>query len=245
MINIVKPYIKTIKIMTESQQRKIEKLRALQKDPKYACHGFNTQENSELDDEKVKSSKIKKDLQYYLQNMLEIDEDDNYILQGKDGWYVGVHNPYDGEIDEKIKNKIIGVEFYDRGELYPPNDFCLASIMIFHKEGKMALFTLYHVFGMQGGYFFCPDKEPFVYSEIKVYTDMENWSSFFGDCTNWINYGYVTCKKDDKWKLIKVDQFPELGYKVLGDGFSTPEEAMESIGIYNCERYLTERIREF
>lgn len=235
--------------MTEREQRAREKLHALRNNPAYSCHQFRpsilTEETCKLEEEHVKSSQIKKDLQYYLQNMLEIDKDEKFILQGEDGWYLNAHSPYDGEIDKKIKDKIIGVEFYDRGELYSPEDCILASIIILYKGDKMALLTLYYIFGMQGGYFFCPDKELFVYSEIKVYTDMKNWSSFDSNISNWINYGYVTCKKDDKWKLIKVDQHPKLSYKVLGEDFSTTEEAMESIGIYNCERYLTERIREF
>jgi hypothetical protein len=66
-----------------------------------------------------------------------------------------------------------------------------------------------------------------------VYCDWGNWSVFHCD------YGYVTCKQNNGWKLVRILQFP-YSYTVLGEGFSSSEEAMESIGVYDCEKYLRE-----
>jgi hypothetical protein len=54
------------------------------------------------------------------------------------------------------------------------------------------------------------------------------------------DFGFVTCKQDNCWKLVRITQFPACSYTVLGEGFSSSEEAMESIGVYDCEKYLRE-----
>ena len=95
------------------------------------------------------------------------------------------------------------------------------------------------IINTQGGAFFSPDKVPFMYSDIKVYCDWENWSSFEGDSSNWRSFGYAACKQDNGWKLVKVTQFPDPKYEVIGDGFSSAEEAMKSIEIDDNEKYLT------
>jgi hypothetical protein len=40
------------------------------------------------------------------------------------------------------------------------------------------------------------------------------------------------------WKLVKVTQFPMPEYTVIGEGFASAEEAMKSIGIDDCDKYL-------
>ena len=40
--------------------------------------------------------------------------------------------------------------------------------------------------------------------------------------------------------MVKVTQFPNLNYEVLGDGFSSAEEAMKFIGIDDSEKYLSD-----
>lgn len=98
------------------------------------------------------------------------------------------------------------------------------------------------LFKFTGGAFLSPDKEPFMYSDIKVYCDREKWSNFNGSIENWSSYGYAACKQCNGWKPVKVTQFPMLIYEVVGEGFSSAEEAMKSIGINDSERYITEEI---
>ena len=165
---------------------------------------------------------------YYLQNITKLDCKD-IIFQVQDGWFLNLHSPYDGEVSDEYKSKIIGVKRYNTADLYGINDCILGAIYVLSSGDKKALFILHHGHGMQGGCYFSPDKAPFIYSEINVYSDWNEWNDF----------GYVTCKQDNGWKLVKVTQFPTPNYEVLGEGFSSAEEAMKSIGIDDCEKYLT------
>ena len=150
----------------------------------------------------------------------------------QDGWFMNLHSPDDGEIDPDWKDKIIGIKEYESAELYPINDSFVVAIFVLGKGYKKGLFVLHHYFGMQGGAFFSPDKDPFRYSEIKVYCDWDNWSS----------YGYVVCKQYNGWKLVKVTQFPKPSYEVIREGFSSAEEAMKSIGEDDCDKYLCKKL---
>lgn len=181
---------------------------------------------------------IQEDLQPYLQNITQLDCKD-IIFQVKDGWFMNLHSPYDGEIDSEWKDKIIGVKKYDTAKLCPINDSFIGAIFILGVGTKKGLFVLHHCFGMQGGAFFSPDKDPFMYSDIKVYCDWNKWSSFEENCNNWSSYGYAACKQHNGWKLVKVTQFPMPEYSVIGEGFSSAEEAMKSIGIEDSEKYLS------
>ena len=133
----------------------------------------------------------------------------------------------DGEINPDWKDKITGVKEYDTAKLYPINGSFIGAIYVLGKGHKKGLFVLHHYFGMQGGAFFSPDKDPFRYSDIKVYSDWEKWN----------NYGYAACKQDNGWKLVKVTQFPMPEYTVIGKGFASAEEAMKSIGMDDCDKY--------
>lgn len=164
---------------------------------------------------------------YYLQNITKLDCKD-IIFQVQDGWFLNLHSPYDGEIDTGWKDKIIGVKIYNTADLYGINDSIIGAIYVLSLGDKKALFTLHHYHGMQGGCYFSPDKNPFTYNEIKVYSDWNEWN----------NFGYAACKQNNGWKLVKVTQFPTPNYEVLGEGFSSAEEAMKSIDIDDCERYI-------
>ena len=165
---------------------------------------------------------------YYLQNITKLDCKD-IIFQVQDGWFMNLHSPYDGEVSDEYKSKIIGVKRYNTADLYGINDCILGAIYILSSGDKKALFILHHGHGMQGGCYFSPDKVPFIYSEINVYSDWNEWNDF----------GYITCKQDNGWKLVKVTQFPTPNYEALGEGFSSAEEAMKSIGIDDSERHIS------
>lgn len=173
-----------------------------------------------------------KNSQPCLQNIDQLDCK-NLIFQVRDGgWVFGLRNPYSGEIDSEWKEKIVGIKKIDRDKVHlcPINDSFIGAIHVIEEDGKKALFTLHHCFGMESGSFFSPDKDPFMYSEIKVYSNWRGWN----------DYGYVACKQRNGWKLVKVTQFPDLKYEVLGVGFSSAEEAMKSIGIDDSEKYLSD-----
>ena len=169
-------------------------------------------------------------IQPYLQNITQIDCKE-IIYQVEGGWLLGIHSPYDGEIDSNWKQKIISVKKYDTAELYGINDSSIGAIYVLNAGKKKALFTLHHYNGQQGGAYFSPDKEPFMYSNIKVYCDWENWD----------NYGYAACKQGDGWKLVKVTQFPKPEYAIVGEGFSSADDAMKSIGIEDSDKYLCKK----
>ena len=168
-----------------------------------------------------------KDFQPYLRNITQL-ACKSVIFQVNDGWFMNLHSPYTGEIDPDWKDKIIGVKEYSTAELYGINDSMCGAIFILESGEKKGLFVLHHYFGMQGGVYFSPDKDPFIYNEIKIYS---NWYE-------WNDYGYVACKQDNGWKLVKVTQFPMPEYTVVGEGFASAEDAMKSIGIDDCDRYL-------
>ena len=170
-------------------------------------------------------------LESYLQNITKIDCKE-IIYQVEGGWFSSIHSPYDGEIESEWKDKIISVKKYDTAELYAINDSIIGAIYVLEAGEKKGLFTLHHYHGMQGGAFFSPDKEPFMYSDIKVYCDWNNWN----------DYGYVACNQDDGWKLVKVTQFPKPEYAIVGEGFSSAEDAMKSIGIEDSDKHLCKGI---
>lgn len=182
-------------------------------------------------------------LEPYLQNITKLDCKD-IIYQVYGGWFMSLHSPYDGEIDPKWKDKIIGVNMYETAEFYAINDSFHGAIYVPSKNNKKGLFVLHHYFGMQGGCYFSPDEEPFIYSEINVYSSRDNWSTFVGDSSEWSSYGYAACRKDDCWKLVKVVQFPNPEYIVVGEGFASAEEAMKSVGVDDCEKYLCKGMTE-
>jgi hypothetical protein len=155
---------------------------------------------------------------------------------------MNLHSPYNGEIDLEFKSKIINVTHYNTAELQPINDSFIGAIFILGTSSKKGLFVIHHYFGMQGGAFLSPDKEPFVYSDIKVYCDWDKWSHFEGDCDNWSSYGYAACEQENGWKLVKVTQFPMPEYTIIGEGFSSAEEAMKSIGVDDCDKYLCKHL---
>ena len=166
----------------------------------------------------LKQHKNQDNLELYLQNITKLDCKE-IIYQVNGGWLLGIHSPYDGEIDPNWKDKIIGVQKYDSAELYGINDSIIGAIYVLNAGDKKGLFTLHHYFGMQGAVFFSPDEEPFMYSDIKVYSDWYKWN----------DYGYAACKQTNGWKLVKVIQYPKPDYVVIGEGFSSAEEAMKSI----------------
>jgi hypothetical protein len=150
------------------------------------------------------------------------------IYQVDGGWFMNLNSPYEGGVDPSWKNKISGLKGYDVAHLHGINDSIIGAIFILESGDKKGLFVLHHCFGMQGGAYFSPDKDPFVYSDIKIYCDWRDWN----------DYGYAACKQHNGWKLVKVTQFPMPEYTVLGEGFASAEEAMKSIGVEDCEKYL-------
>ena len=167
---------------------------------------------------------------YDLYSLRDINQLDNKDIIHKtlEGWFLNLHSPYDGEIEPEWKNKIIGCKSFENAELHAINDSFIGAIYILGYKEKKALFTLHHYHGMMGGCYFSPDENPFMYSNIKVYADMDKWN----------NYGYAACEMNGLWKLIKVTQFPKPCYAIVGEGFVSAEEAMKSIGIHDCTKYI-------
>ena len=152
---------------------------------------------------------------------------DKFILETASGWFMNLHDPYDGNIVAEWKEQVIGAMKYDSEELYGINDSNNGAIFVLNNGNKKALFAM-HSYHAQGfARYFSPDKDPFIYDDIKIYYDWDEWEE----------YGYVACKSNDTWKLVKVIQYPKPKYEVVGDGFLTAKEAMKSVGINDSERY--------
>ena len=205
---------------------------ALKSQLRYVVHkadGKSAKLNNGYEDSYAK--KVQEDLAPYLQNITQL-KNRNIIYQVEDGWLMNLHSPYSGEIDPYWKDKIIGVTEYDSAQLYGINDSWTGAIYILDSCNQKALFTVCDYHGMQGGQYFSPDKDPFMYSDIMVFCDWNKWD----------DYGYVACKQDNGWKLVKVTQFPQPDYTVIGEGFASAEEAMKSIGIKDSDKYLCKRM---
>ena len=188
-----------------------------------------------------KSCKKKVDeelLQTYLQNNPLLGSE-NVLYRVKEGWLMNLKNPYNGEIPIEWKNKIIDVAMYQTATLYPINKSFIGAIFVLGNGCGKGLFVIYDTFGMQGGTYLSRDENPFMYSDIKVYRS-DDWSDFTVDLNKSTSYGYAACKQSNGWKLVKVIQFPNFGYEVLGEGFASAEDAMKSIGIEDSEKYLFE-----
>ena len=201
---------------------------ALKSQLRYVVHkadGKSAKLNKGYEDSYVKQ--VQEDLAPYLKNITLL-ENRNVIYQVDGEWFLGIHSPYDGEIDSDWKDKIIGVKKYDQAKLYSINDSIIGAVYVLNAGNKKGLFVIHHCSGMQGGVFFSPDKDPFMYSDIKVYCDWDKWD----------DYGYAACKQDNGWKLVRVTQFPMPEYTVVGEGFASAEEAMKSVGIDDCDKYL-------
>lgn len=152
-------------------------------------------------------------------------EEFNKIFETRDGWFWGLTSQ---EL-ELWKNKIIGERDYDEEQSYMLNDSHICAVFVLTSGVKKALFTLHHNHGYDGGCYFSPGENPFKYDRINVYSRWYEWD----------DYGYAACEIDNRWRLIKITQFPKPCYEVIGEGFSSVEEAMRSIGIEDSERYLS------
>lgn len=152
-------------------------------------------------------------------------EEYNKIFETRDGWFWGLTSQ---EL-EQWKNKIIGERDYDEEQSYMLNDSHICAVFVLTSGVKKALFTLHHNHGYDGGCYFSPGENPFKYDRINVYSRWYEWD----------DYGYAACEIDNRWRLIKITQFPKPCYEVIGEGFSSAEEAMRSIGIEDSERYLS------
>lgn len=169
-----------------------------------------------------------------LTNMLKQSDlerkEKNTIYQAYDNWYLNIHEPYTGNLKQNFIGHICANQKFEHAYLYGINDSFTGAIYILTYRNKKALFTLEEYHGMMGGGYVCYDKTPFIYDELKVYAD---W-------TEWDDYGYVVGRIGDKWKLIKVTQFPEPKYEIIGNEYLTQEEALACVGIYDLERYIQE-----
>jgi hypothetical protein len=133
-------------------------------------------------------------LEPYLQNITKLDCKE-IIYQVKDGWFMNLHSPYDGEIDPELKDKIIGIKMYSTAEPIAINDSFHVAVFVLGDGDKKALFVMHHHFGMQGGCYFSPDKEPFIYSDVKVYCDWGNLRPWGNNSAFHCDFGFVKAIK--------------------------------------------------
>lgn len=85
---------------------------------------------------------------HYLQNISTICHD-KFILETTSGWFMNLHDPYDGNIVAEWKEQVIGAMKYDSEELYGINDSNNGAIFVLNNGNKKALFAM-HSYHAQG-----------------------------------------------------------------------------------------------
>ena len=105
---------------------------------------------------------------------------------------------------------------------YMLNDCSVSGLCIALLDGKYGVFPLEQRTGQQSGIWSC-EGYPFIYDEVKVYADWEEWD----------DYGFVAAKKQDGWGVLKITQFPEPlpPEQVACFQYPSAEEAMRAAGI--------------
>jgi len=107
---------------------------------------------------------------------------------------------------------------------YMLNDCCVSGLCVALYNNKFGILPLEKRTGSQSGIWSC-EGYPFIYDDVRVFTDwFEN---------EWKGYGYVAAKKEERWGVMKITQFPEPKQPELVSDFMypSPEEAMEAAGI--------------
>lgn len=150
------------------------------------------------------------------------DEHTIYEIDGK--WYTRSSIFLFGEMREPYKSRYKGESVIVSSlKYYMLNDCNVSGLGIAEYEGKFGLFPLEERNGSQSGIWCCIGN-PFIYDEVKVYADWYKWDDF----------GYVAVKRDGKWGVIKVTQFPSPAtVQVAAIEYDTPEQAMKAAGEEN------------
>lgn len=154
-------------------------------------------------------------------------------------WYLkaGIFNPFTGEMYEHLAQEYHGENITaDRVWFCMLNDCNVSGLGIAMLEGKYGLFPLKERTGQQSGEWTAMCDMPFIYDDAIVFADWNLWD----------DYGYVAVKKDDKWALIKITQFPSPKSEILSShAYESPEAAFKGLGIEMSEhadeyRYMHE-----
>lgn len=147
------------------------------------------------------------------------DEHTIYEIDGK--WYTRSSIFLFGEMMKPYSSLYKGESVMASSlKYYMLNDCNVSGLGIAEYESKFGLFPLEERAGTQSG-IWCCNGYPFIYDDVKVYADWERWDDF----------GYVAVKRDGKWGVIKVTQFPAPATAQVADiTYDTPEEAMKAAG---------------
>ncbi len=142
-----------------------------------------------------------------------------YEIDGK--WYTRSSIFVFGEMTKSYKSRYKGESVMASSlKYYMLNDCNVSGLGIAEYEGKFGLFPLEERNGSQSGIWCCIGY-PFIYDDVKVYADWYRWDDF----------GYVAVKRDGKWGVIKVTQFPSPATAQVADiAYDSPEEAMKAAG---------------
>ena len=143
-------------------------------------------------------------------------------------WHANIYSPMlsDPIVEGKIIDQIEFDEFYNCGV----NDGIIPATKIIRKGTKYALFINDGMLDMTIGTFVCHDVDPFIYDEIHVY----------GDWNSWVDFGYVTCRQNDVWTLIKVTQYPYQDCEVIQTGLKSNIKALMAVGIENLNEFTSD-----
>ena len=142
-----------------------------------------------------------------------------YEIDGK--WYTRSSIFLFGEMEKPYRSRYKDESVIASSlKYYMLNDCNVSGLGIAEYDGKFGLFPLEKRTGSQSG-IWCCSGYPFIYDDVKVYADWNRWDDF----------GYVAVKRDGKWGVIKVTQFPSpMIAQVANIEYDTPEEAMKAAG---------------
>jgi hypothetical protein len=140
-------------------------------------------------------------------------------------WYLadGLFNPFTGEMWENFTKDYTGENITaDKIWFCMLNDCIVSGLAIARRDGKYGIFPLKERTGTQSGEWSGMGETPFIYDDALVFADWNLWD----------DYGYVAVKKDGKWALLKITQFPTPKREILSDHlYESPEDAFRELNI--------------
>lgn len=142
-------------------------------------------------------------------------------------WYANLYSPMVGSTIVGSESQITDEMEFDSFENCGVNDGMITATKIITKANKYALFIFETFLSQTIGTYICHDSDPFIYDDIRV----------LGDWNNWVDYGYVLCRQCDRWNVIKVTQFPMPKYEVIQKGVKSFTDALKIIGLKGLDGF--------
>ena len=154
---------------------------------------------------------------------------ENGIYQAGKKWYANIFSPHSDRLPDELEGKVTARDQYEEAYDFGVNDASAYAMKIVRKGNRYGLFAFHGFTTYFTGYYICHDTEVYVYDEIQAFCDWEYWS----------DWGYALCRQGNKWKVVKITQFPYAGYDIIATGVNSRDEALAVIGVTDLRRFET------